>query len=225
MTSATASIISATCSRSRPCLWRNTWRRPKRPLSWRSRAPDVRATFISKGKGKSKKIERAEAAIRAFATRAYRRPAEPGEVARLTRFVELAEQNGQPFEKGIQLAFEAALVSPHFLFRVEMDRNNPKREPFAINPVSEYELASRLSYFLWSTMPDDELFKLADAKSLRTDLEAQVRRMLKGPQGESTDREFRRPMAPAAQPRGRPARPKNVPDFQRTLAAGDAAGD
>ena len=141
--------------------------------------PESRAKFLPQGKGKGKRIDRAQKTIEAFVTRAYRRPAEPGEVARLLRFVELAELNGQSFEKGIQLAFQATLVSPHFLFRVEMERINPRKEPFAVNPISDFELASRLSYFLWSTMPDDELFKQAGDKTLRMNLESQVRRMLK----------------------------------------------
>lgn len=141
----------------------------------------TRDKYLSQTQGKTKKLDKAQAILEYFATRAYRRPVEPGEVARLVRFVELAEQNGQPFEKGMQLAFQAALVSPHFLFRVEMDRNNPRKEPGAIQPISEHELASRLSYFLWSSMPDEELFKEAGTATLRKNLEVHVRRMLKDP--------------------------------------------
>ena len=74
------------------------------------------------------------------------------------------------------MALEAALVSPYFLFRGELqpEPNNPG----AVHPVDEFALASRLSYFLWSSMPDDELFGLAGRKALRKNLEAQVRRML-----------------------------------------------
>jgi hypothetical protein len=125
--------------------------------------------------------ESARQILRTFASRAYRRPVNDIELQRLLRFVEMAEKNGDGFEAGLQLAMQAVLVSPHFLFRVEVDRrpDNPK----AIHFVNYYEMASRLSYFLWSSMPDDELFELARKKTLRDPavLEAQVRRMLKDP--------------------------------------------
>ena len=123
----------------------------------------------------------AEKILKLFASRAYRRRATKDEIARLVKFVDDADARGESFERGIQLAMEAVLVSPHFLFRVELDRepNNPR----AIHPIGEFELASRLSYFLWSSMPDDELFRLAAHNKLRERdaLERQVRRMLKDP--------------------------------------------
>jgi hypothetical protein len=107
----------------------------------------------------------------------------PEDIDRLMRLVELAEKNGDRWEKGIQLATQAVLVSPHFLFRVERDPPPKKAVPNSKvlgNPVSDFELASRLSYFLWSTMPDEELFRLAEKGSLRKGnaLEQQVKRML-----------------------------------------------
>ncbi|HXT59659.1 MAG TPA: DUF1592 domain-containing protein [Pirellulales bacterium] len=125
--------------------------------------------------------ECAEKIIKVFASRAYRRRATADEISRLVKFVEQAEQHGESFERGIQLAMEAVLVSPYFLFRVELDRepNNPQ----AIHPVDDFELAARLSYFLWSSMPDDELFRLAAQGKLREGdtLANQTRRMLKDP--------------------------------------------
>src|SRR5215831_5842215 len=110
-----------------------------------------------------------------LAHHAWRRPVTKAEVASLTKFVALAKANGQTTEQGIQLALQAMLVSPHFLFRVERDPN-----PTRAHPVSDVELASRLSYFLWSSMPDDELLTLAEAGKLHTPdvLDAQVKRML-----------------------------------------------
>src|SRR5262249_13036400 len=93
-----------------------------------------------------------------FATRAYRRPAAKDEVDRLVKLVETAEKRGDKWEAGVQLALEAVLVSPKFLFRVELDDRPDSAGP---HPIDEYQLASRLSYFLWSTMPDDELIALA----------------------------------------------------------------
>jgi hypothetical protein len=123
--------------------------------------------------------EAARRILRGFAERAYRRPVNEEELRRLLRFVELAQKNGDGFETGIKLALQAVLVSPHFLFLVELDRR--PNDPRSVRDLNDFELASRLSYFLWSSMPDDELFRLARERALRKGgvLEAQVRRMLK----------------------------------------------
>ena len=118
--------------------------------------------------------------IERFATRAFRRPAKSEEVDHLLAFYKLARGEGDRFEDGIRLALTAALVSPHFLYRIELDPPGAVDKAYAI---SDYELATRLSYFLWSSMPDEELFNLAAAKKLREPaaLEAQVNRMLADP--------------------------------------------
>jgi hypothetical protein len=134
---------------------------------------------------RASKTEAARAIIERFASRAYRRPVAAGEVGRLLRFVDLAEEGGEGFERGIQLAVEAILCSPQFLFRVELDPRPRRRGEVLppVRPVNDYELASRLSYFLWSSMPDDELTELAAQGELRSDdnLERQVERMLRDP--------------------------------------------
>lgn len=109
-----------------------------------------------------------------LATRAYRRPATPDEIERLAAIGMLAKKSGEPFEQGVRLGLQAILVSPHFLFRVE----NPKP-----GPLGGYEVASRLSYFLWSSMPDATLFQLAGQGALAKPevLMAQARRLLKDP--------------------------------------------
>ncbi len=114
-----------------------------------------------------------------FIGRAFRRPATPLEVEKFTNLALLAISREENFEQAVQLAVTGVLVSPHFLFRVE-DHSQPNN-PAKVVPVSDYELASRLSYFLWSSMPDEELFQLASQGKLRNPnvLEAQVRRMLK----------------------------------------------
>jgi len=121
------------------------------------------------------KIDYAREVISRFATRAYRRPARTDETDRLVRFVRSAMKQGDSFERGIQLALQAVLVSPHFLFRGELqpEPNNPD----AVHPINDFALASRLSYFLWSSMPDDELFALAGKGELRKHLDRQVRRL------------------------------------------------
>ncbi len=119
----------------------------------------------------------AEHIIEQFATRAYRRPVKQSEVDRLLTLVELARAQGERFEDQIKVAAQAVLVSPHFLFRVELDA----RQDELPRPVSDFELASRLSYFLWSSMPDRQLFELAERGSLRAPgvLAVQVERMLR----------------------------------------------
>src|SRR5207244_457249 len=107
-----------------------------------------------------------------------RRPVTKNEVVSLVKFVTLAQAEGQTVEQGIQLALQAMLVSPHFLFRVERDPD--PNDGTKVHRISDIELASRLSYFLWSSMPDDELLSLAEAGKLHTPavLDAQVKRML-----------------------------------------------
>ena len=117
--------------------------------------------------------------LRRFAGRAFRRPTTPAELDGLMGLFTGARESGDGFEASVKQALTAVLVSPHFLFRGEpqVEPDNPG----AVHRVSEHALASRLSYFLWSTMPDDELLALADKGRLRRNLEAQVRRMLADP--------------------------------------------
>lgn len=126
--------------------------------------------------------------IGAFARRAYRRPVTTEEVERLMKLYELGARQGEPFEGCVAQALKAVLISPHFLFRGELqpEPDNPK----SIHPVNEYALASRLSYFLWSSMPDEELFTLAERGQLRKNLEAQVRRMMKSPKSKALVENF-----------------------------------
>src|ERR1019366_6632888 len=98
-----------------------------------------------------------------LARQAYRRPVTNEEVAPLLRFVALAQSRGLTVEQGIELAIEAMLVSPDFLFRIEHDT---ARTAASVHRVSDVELASRLSYFLWCSMPDDELLALAESGKL-----------------------------------------------------------
>jgi mono/diheme cytochrome c family protein len=137
----------------------------------------------------------AQKIVRDLARRAYRRPVTPAEVNQLAGLVALARRQGDSFEEGVNLAIQAMLVSPHFLFRIEQDRTaSAASSPTAadLHPINNHELASRLSYFLWSTMPDDELLRAADEGKLREPavLEAQVRRMLKDPKARALAENF-----------------------------------
>ena len=114
-----------------------------------------------------------------FGRRTFRRPLREGEAERYLGFLRLAEMDKLGVEHGIRLGLEAMLVSPSFLFREE-----PQPDPgnaAVIHPVDEHALASRLSYFLWSTMPDERLLQLADEGKLRANLDAEVNRLLDSP--------------------------------------------
>ena len=126
--------------------------------------------------------EQTREVLRRFATRAYRRPATDDEVERLAGLAESAIRGGQSWEAGLQLAFQAVLCSPKFLFRAELDEHPDSPE---VRPLDEYQLASRLSYFLWNSLPDEALTELAAQGQLRANLDAQVQRMLQDPKAQS----------------------------------------
>jgi hypothetical protein len=113
-----------------------------------------------------------------FLRRAFRRRLEPGELDRHVALVDNAVKSGRDWHAGVQFAMQAALCSPKFLFHVESD-DRPDAD--GVQSLDEFQLASRLSFFLWSTMPDDELLDLADRGQLSENLDAQVRRMLADP--------------------------------------------
>ena len=121
----------------------------------------------------------------AIARRAFRRPIGEGDVEALMGFYEVGRAGGADFESGIEFALRAILVDPEFLFRVEADP--PGTAPGAPYRISDIELASRLSFFLWSSIPDDELLDRAAAGELRDPgvLRAQVRRMLADPKSDA----------------------------------------
>ena len=116
--------------------------------------------------------------LRPLIRRAFRRSVTDDDINRFVPLVELAISQGESFERGMQLALQGVLCSPNFLFRIEQD--SKPDDPKAKHEVSQFELATRLSYFLWSSMPDDELLTLAERGELRKSevLTAQVKRLL-----------------------------------------------
>jgi hypothetical protein len=125
--------------------------------------------------------------LTALAPRAYRRPVAKSEVAELSKVYEKASAAGATPAQSLQFAITAMLVSPQFLFRIEHD---PKLG--AIARISDVELASRLSYFLWSSMPDDELLHLAETDKLHEPavLDAQIARLVADPKSISFAENF-----------------------------------
>jgi cytochrome c553 len=116
--------------------------------------------------------------LAAFLPRAFRRPVEPAEIDRFMTLYDRAAERGDPYEESIKLALKGVLVFPDFIFRAEQRNSAP-----GIRPLGQYELASRLSYFLWSTSPDEQLNRLATENRLQDPavLTAQVERMLDDP--------------------------------------------
>ena len=114
--------------------------------------------------------------LEAFVTKAFRRPVDNETMARLLRLVDAsAAKPGQTYEAGVAQALTVVFASPRFLFREEWAApHSTDKYPL----IDEFSLASRLSYFLWSTMPDEELLKLAASNQLRANLAAQITRML-----------------------------------------------
>jgi hypothetical protein len=134
------------------------------------------------------KEQAAEAVIKNFATRAFRRPVQPGELAALLDFWKKTDSDGRQFQDSISLTLQAVLVTPAFLFRVEQEPQPGEKDN--IHALTDYELATRLSYFIWSSMPDDELFALAAQGRLRAELPAQVARMIKDPRSSALVENF-----------------------------------
>ncbi|WP_310820688.1 DUF1592 domain-containing protein [Stratiformator vulcanicus] len=152
-------------------------------------AAHARVFIAEPGNGKSAR-QAAQEIITKFGLRAYRRPIEQDELERFLSLFDIAQQRGASFEKSVKLMLKAAMISPSFLFRIERDRG-PSGE-FAVYAVDDYELASRLSYFLWSTMPDDELFQLAGEGRLSQPdvLDAQIKRMLEDERAKALVEDF-----------------------------------
>ncbi len=150
-------------------------------------SPSRQKIFTCKPGGASEEDVCAKQILTSLATRAYRRPVTDTDLKPLLAFYRSGRQEGN-FDTGIEMALRAILVSPNFLFRIE-------RDPAAatgIAKVNDYELASRLSFFLWSSMPDDELLKLAGQGKLKDPkvLSTQVARMLDDPKSNALVKNF-----------------------------------
>ena len=142
--------------------------------------PSRRRVFVCRPKKASEEAPCATRIITTLARRAYRRPVEQAELARLVAVYETGRKSGS-FDAGIERALRAILASSKFAFRVE--REPAGSAPGTPYPLGDFDLASRLSFFLWSSIPDDELLDVASRGQLKDPavLERQVRRMLADP--------------------------------------------
>jgi hypothetical protein len=125
-----------------------------------------------------------------LARRAFRRPVAPGELEKYVALVHQAQQDEQSFEEGLVVGIQALLVSPDFLYRLE--RNRPSPSSVYVQKITQHELATRLSYFLWASMPDDRLLRAADAGTLRDPqvLASEVHRMLRDSKSRALAEQF-----------------------------------
>ena len=146
--------------------------------------PSRERIFICRPASASEERPCAEKIISTIARRAYRRPITDADLPQLLKLYDDGAKRGG-FEAGIQLALQKILVSPEFIFRVELDPEDAT--PGSVHRVNDIELASRLSFFLWSSIPDDELLSVAERGELKDEavLEAQVKRMLADPRSQS----------------------------------------
>jgi len=151
--------------------------------------PSRRRVFVCRPASAAAEDPCARRILTALARRAYRRPVNDDDLTPLLAFYKDGRKKGN-FETGVQLALRRMLASPTFIFRVEEDP--AAVAPGAIYRVNDLELASRLSFFLWSSMPDDALLDLATANRLHQPavLEAQVRRMLADPKADALVENF-----------------------------------
>lgn len=152
--------------------------------------PKSQRKLLQATTGKSQ-AEQTEEVLSRFLRRAYRRKVEPEELRRTCQFVQTRIDQGDKWEAAIQLAMQAILCSPKFLFRMELEEQaTTDSNPLEIEALPPFHLASRLSYFLWSSMPDDMLLDLAESGKLAGELDAQVSRMLEDPRARSLVQNF-----------------------------------
>jgi hypothetical protein len=165
--------------------------------------------------GKSQPEQTREVLAR-FAPRAWRRPVSNEELDRLCKLVAYAMGHNDTWEEAMRRAVSAILASPKFVFRLEPDDRPENPEP---HPVNEFQLATRLSYFLWSSCPDEELLQLASAGKLLTSLDAQIKRMLQDPHADAFIQNFALQWLQLGRLAGHSADPKAFPSWKPELRA------
>ncbi len=204
-----------------PALWRRISNPPADPVPFVLRGPpplrdnavkNLRGAPAQEFDAKAQELEQAAVVLRWFADRAYRRPITHAELARLVGFVEAAQRAGEPADAGLRLALQAILVSPYFLFRVE-----PMSQ--STEPLDDFEIATRLSYFLWASTPDVDLFRAAAAGTLRQPavLTTQTRRMLEDSKSRSLATDFAAQWLQVRALNAFTPDPARFPDFDASL--------
>jgi mono/diheme cytochrome c family protein len=183
--------------------------------------PSRRRIFICRPESLTSEGPCARQIISTLARRAYRRPVNDEDLSPLLSFYEAGRREGN-FETGIEMALQRILASPKFVLRVE--RDPPNVASGSVYRLSDLELASRLSFFLWSSIPDDELLEVANQGQLGTPemLERQVRRMLADPRAEALVTNFAGQWLQLRNLRNIVPDPQEFPDFDDQLREGFA---
>jgi mono/diheme cytochrome c family protein len=152
-------------------------------------SPSRRKIFVCTPTGTADEATCARRIVAELAMHAFRRPASAAETQSLMEFYH-AERKEGGFDRGIEMVLARILADPRFIYRIETEPANVR--PGELYRIGDFELASRLSFFLWSTVPDDELLALAGQGTLKdpTVLERQVRRMLQDPRAEALSINF-----------------------------------
>ena len=183
-----------------------------------SETPSRRKIFVCRPAVGTDEIPCAKTILGALARRAFRRPVSPNDLESLLSFYQSGRNQGGDFEAGIRTALQAILASPEFMFRFE--RTPERVTPGTNYRVSDLELASRLSFFLWSSGPDEELIGLASQSKLREPavLEKQVKRMLADARSEALTSNFAGQWLHLQNLRNAAPDLLMYPDFDRTLS-------
>ena len=198
-----------------PAIASVTLRGPRK-IAGAGDTPSRRRIFVCTPSTAAENAPCAKKIISSLARRAYRRPVTDADLQTLLSTYE-AERAVGGFEAGIRQTVERILVSPQFLFRIE--RQPSKVAQGELYRITDLELASRLSFFLWSSIPDDELLDLAARGRLgnRTVLEQQVRRMLRDPRSEALATNFAAQWLYLRDVRAKTPSPRLFPDFDASL--------
>jgi hypothetical protein len=183
-------------------------------------SPSRRRVLTCKPVSANDELECARTILLRTARRAYRRPVTETERERLMAFYTGERDKGASFDAGIETALAFMLVSPQFLFRFEREPEN--LAPGAVYRISDIELASRLSFFIWSSIPDDQLLELAVKGTLKNPavLEQQVRRMLADPRARALGSNFASQWLYLRNLKSQVPDPDVFPDFDDNLRQG-----
>jgi len=178
--------------------------------------PSRRRIFICRPASAREELPCARTILSTIARRAYRRPLAKGEIEPLMAFFEAGRREGT-FDTAIQLALQRILATPKFVFRIEQDPADAA--PGEAYLIADLELASRLSFFLWSSIPDDELLTLASRGRLKNPqvLDKQVRRMLADPRSRALVANFAGQWLQVRNLRGMAPNSNEFPDFDDNL--------
>jgi mono/diheme cytochrome c family protein len=200
-----------------PELDRVTLEGPFKPAATSASSPSRRKIFTCEPAGSQDAGACAAKILTTVARRAYRGPLNEAETKRLIGFYDEERQKGGSFTDGVEAGLRFVLVNPRFLFRVEQDPANVA--PGTVYRVPDLELASRLSFFLWSSIPDDELLAAAEQGRLKNPLvlEQQVRRMLKDERSRALAANFAGQWLYLRNVRGHSPDPDVFPDFDHNL--------